>query len=403
MKTERSRDSATILRTIATRRQALRALAAGAATGVLGWQDADVARRRKQQRNRRRAKSRVTAEHDADRSATALKVMTRNLYLGASLGPVFSARSPEEFVAATTQLFAMVQATDFPARAKVLADEITTVHPHVVGLQEVELWRSQSPADFLPRPNATTIEYDFLALLLAELAERGTSYEAVATVQNADAEAPRATSTGLQDIRLTDRDVTLVRTDLPTHVFSVSNARSANFDARLSIPNEALGADIIVPRGWTAVDVTQTGRTVRVVNTHLEPLHPGIQLQQARELLAGPLESALPTVLLGDLNSAADAGGGSDTPTYAHILGAGFVDAWTARRGERPGFPWGHDEDLRNPTPNLTVRIDFVLTRGGLESAAVNVVGDKPADRTPSGLWPSDHAGVWAVLHAQEP
>ncbi len=85
----------------------------------------------------------------------------------------------------------MVQATDFPARAKVLADEIAAVAPHVVGLQEVEVWRSQTPSDFRPHPNATTVEYDFLALLLYVLAQRGKSYEAVATIQDADAEAPR--------------------------------------------------------------------------------------------------------------------------------------------------------------------------------------------------------------------
>ena len=30
--------------------------------------------------------------------------------------------------------------------------------------------------------------------------------------------------------------------------------------------------------------------------------------------------------------------------------------------------------------------------------ADVHVVEDKPNDRTPSGLWPSDHAGVFATV-----
>ena len=29
---------------------------------------------------------------------------------------------------------------------------------------------------------------------------------------------------------------------------------------------------------------------------------------------------------------------------------------------------------------------------------SVDVVGEEPADRTASGLWPSDHAGVIATL-----
>jgi hypothetical protein len=32
----------------------------------------------------------------------------------------------------------------------------------------------------------------------------------------------------------------------------------------------------------------------------------------------------------------------------------------------------------------------------------VRVVGDRRGDRTPSGLWPSDHAGVVAVLTLDE-
>jgi endonuclease/exonuclease/phosphatase family metal-dependent hydrolase len=141
---------------------------------------------------------------------------------------------------------------------------------------------------------------------------------------------------------------------------------------------------------------------VRVVNTHLEALHPGIQVAQGNELLAGPLATPLPLVLMGDLNSAADGHGTpgqSNTPTYSTIRAAGFADAWTATRGENSGFTWGNAEDLRNPAPTLTERIDFILTRGGIEASIATRVGDAPEDRTPSGLWPSDHAGVWAVLH----
>jgi hypothetical protein len=30
--------------------------------------------------------------------------------------------------------------------------------------------------------------------------------------------------------------------------------------------------------------------------------------------------------------------------------------------------------------------------------ASARVVGDQPGDRTPGGLWPSDHAGLVATL-----
>ncbi|MFS4096321.1 hypothetical protein [Streptomyces sp. AF1A] len=33
-----------------------------------------------------------------------------------------------------------------------------------------------------------------------------------------------------------------------------------------------------------------------------------------------------------------------------------------------------------------------------LSATVAKVIGDRPGDRTPSGLWPSDHAGVAASL-----
>jgi hypothetical protein len=46
----------------------------------------------------------------------------------------------------------------------------------------------------------------------------------------------------------------------------------------------------------------------------------------------------------------------------------------------------------------LTKRIELVLTKGGFNPVAVDVVSEESADRTASGLWPSDHAGVVATL-----
>jgi len=65
-------------------------------------------------------------------------------------------------------------------RAQALATEIASKKPDIIGLQEVVLIRSQYPADLSPIPNASTIELDFLPILLDELARRGQNYEAVA-------------------------------------------------------------------------------------------------------------------------------------------------------------------------------------------------------------------------------
>jgi hypothetical protein len=57
----------------------------------------------------------------------------------------------------------------------------------------------------------------------------------------------------------------------------------------------------------------------------------------------------------------------------------------------------GYDENLGNSSSKLTVRYDLVFVKG-LSALDVKVVGDKTTDKTPSGLWPSDHAGVIATL-----
>jgi hypothetical protein len=382
-----------------SRRRLLGGLVGGTLAGVVGWRETEADPKRRNERDnksqkRRRGQDgdvrRVEGESTQNGDSPALKVLTRNLYLGADLAPIFTPQPQDAFLKAVGQVFSMVQSTNFPERAKALADEIAAIRPHLVGMQEVTLWRSQTPADF--KLNATHREYDFRAILLKELAARGQAYDVVADVENTDAEAPGLTAGGLRDFRLTDQDVLLARTDLPKNVFDVGGRESGTFKARLTLQIAGVPLDIL--RGWTKVDVSLHGETMRIVNTHLEPDNLDIQEEQGAQLVRGPLNTPLPTVLLGDLNSPAPDGG-----TYKAMLGAGFEDAWMSTGGTEAGFTWGHAADLRNPEPTLTQRIDFVLTRGGITASSANRVGHEREDRTPSGLWPSDHAGVWAVLH----
>jgi hypothetical protein len=325
------------------------------------------------------------------------------VYLGADLEAVITAPLAQLPIVAA-QTFAAIQASNFPERAVALADEIARTQPHVVGLQEVELYRIQSPGDAAAGGTvpATAVAIDFLALLQQALAARGVTYSVAAVVQNFDAEVPAFTGIGptgptFDDIRLTDRDVILVRDDV-----AWSNPLGANYTVNL--PIEIGGQALFILRGWTSVDADVGGTTVRFVNTHLETqVAPPIQLAQAQELLAIAAAQPLPTILVGDFNS--DAGGGQ-TPTYGLLTGSGYRDAWLDVHPRTPGLTCCHAEDLRNETPQLDQRIDLILIgdsfkqRNGqlVGGVQATVLGDDPADRTPSGLWPSDHAGVVATL-----
>lgn len=316
-------------------------------------------------------------------------VMTRNLFVGTDLTPIFTAPTLPQLVGATTTAFLEVQATSFPERADSIADEIAATRPDVVGLQEAMLIRTDVPADGRATP-AETVAYDYLETLLAALAVRGLDYEAVAVVTNADNELP--TALGF-DVRATDRDAILVNRDRRPRL-KVSNAQAGNFFVRVTF--QTILGPMPFPRGWTSVDVKLRGQRFRVVNTHLEGFSAAVQVAQGAELLAGPAGSTLRTLLIGDFNSRAD---GTGTPTYGILRAAGFADAWSDVHPGDPGLTCCWETHLLSPVPPFDERIDLVLARGSFAALRAEIVGeDAVGDRTPSGLFHSDHAGVVATL-----
>jgi len=326
-------------------------------------------------------------------------VLTRNLYIGFDEAQLIAAGSFEELAIAVALGWESVLGTDFPERAGALAEEIAASRPDLVGLQEVAVYRLQSPGDLAVGGTtpASEVVYDFLQILLDELAARGLQYEVVVSLTEMDVELPSATG---DDVRLTDRDVILVRADAKAADLQVLATDAGHFETLLELPVGGEGGPTVaLTRGWTSADVRLRGRQFRFVNTHLEDFAP-VQEAQALELLAGPLSTDLPVILVGDLNSDA---AGDGTATYAMMLEEGFVDAWTEFAPAEPGLTWGHDGDLLNPLPTLTQRLDLILYHGEFEVVAADVVGDEPDDRTDSGLWPSDHAGVAARLELPLP
>lgn len=364
--------------------------------------------------------------------AGRLKVMTQNLYVGADLFKILNPNQPIPVSAA--EIFADIQVTDFAQRAESIADLVAEHEPHLIGLQEVSLIRTQCPDDIVlppgdPTPNATDVYADYLQLLLDALAARGLDYQVAASVTNADVELPVANAGLLDcpyplfDARLTDRDVVLRRGDVATG-FTLSD----NYQANLPVP--VSGGSIVFTRGYNIVDVMVSGRPYRFVNTHLEvsgnPAANAFQFLQALEL-AQTLD-ALPglagdriIVAVGDFNSDPADGptavcleppafselGVCPTP-YAVMSGYDYIDAWSVRNGvDDAGYSCCQQDLLMNHLSWLDERIDLVWVRpplGGaqgphfLNAVHATVVGDRQEDKTTDGLWPSDHAGVVAGM-----
>ncbi|MPZ71960.1 MAG: endonuclease [Nitriliruptorales bacterium] len=327
--------------------------------------------------------SATTGSLNEDRQVT---VMSRNLYLGASLEPLI-APPDDDVLEAVRLVWQQVQDTDFPQRAEALADEIVDNGPLLVGLQEVTTYRTGT---VFSSEAAEHIVLDFLEILLAELAERGAHYRVIESVENFDGELPYVTgdpSTSF-DLRLTDRDVIIARADVPTSQLKVLATDSGNFSTSLPLP--IAGQTTPILRGWVSADVKHRGQTFRFVNTHPEAFHDGVNAAQIAELAAGPLSTPLPVVLVGDLNATP----ASDSMSLLHA--AGFRDTAVTAATSDAGPTCCFDATLTGGA--LTTRIDYVLYRGAFDARTQRRVGHRVEDQTPGGLYPSDHAGVVARL-----
>lgn len=376
-----------------------------------------------------------------------IKVVTYNLYVGADIFRVFSP-TPCGVPQAVNDIHGIIQTTNFPERAEAIADQIMLQEPHVIGLQEVSLIRTQFPGnslapdgsgieflgDFPADPrftfklDATTVAYDYLQLLLDALSARGLDYVAVdsASPVNADTEfpaiefGPDCTPLSIpMDLRLTDRDVILVKKNLPVNVAFGGNFQ---FNTPVELPTLIPTPGGLVPaiyvteftRGWGAINLTIKDQDYSVFNTHLEvgdrtlPPDQGLNLVQfAQALEIGQVATSTlppPRILVGDINSSPMSGLTDPRPAYFVLTdGYGLADVWDIqdKQPAKPGFTCCQSELVDNPVSKLDDRIDVVFADFGElvpEKIKAEVLGDEPADKTPTGLWPSDHAGVAAKL-----
>jgi endonuclease/exonuclease/phosphatase family metal-dependent hydrolase len=317
-----------------------------------------------------------------------IRIMTQNMYEGTSFNELLAATSPGAFVAAVTTTYQNILATKPAERAATIAREIARERPDIVGLQEASILRTGATAP------ATTVKSDLLQSLQDELEKIGEHYRIAAIIPGFDAEAP---STLGFDVRLTTQDAILVRREHLVSNRKLSNNQVQRYLAGLTVPT-ALGVSFTIPRGWASFDITVGGRTLRFVTTHLDTF-PTVSLPQVKELIASAAgDTTLPVVLSGDFNARADSASDPTYPTYKAAIDAGFTDAWLKARMADPGFTCCQSGNLTNATTSLNQRVDLVLLRGITSVSDVRLVGNKPSDKTPSGLWPSDHAGLALTL-----
>lgn len=327
-------------------------------------------------------------------------VMTRNMDAGSDFLYVLhtAETDPNNFPAllqAITETYLEMHMSNIPARADGLAAEIEQAAPLLVGLQEVTLLRTGPYNE-----PATTVLDDGLAALMQSLEKRGLHYTVLAQQQNADITLPAldATFQNLIDVRLTDSDVVLVRTDITVADLKVASIAQQHFAASLTLP--MAGTNVEIPRGWIAVDGKIRGKNFRFVTTHLETFSPEYQQAEALELIDGPFTTDLPLILAGDLNSDALYPSFANGPAYTILTGDGFTDVWSALDPTKAGATWPlFQEDPPyggSPTPQ---RIDLVLVKNdGIRADAVWETGTTPFLATPVTLFTSDHAGVVATL-----
>jgi hypothetical protein len=370
----------------------------------------------------------IPAPADATKRASGgpkITVMTRNLFLGADLAPAIGAAGIPQAIDGAGVIWNEFQRTRFPERAIPLAREIKRSNPDLVGLQEVALWRKQMPSDGGAPPisplagatPATMVEQDFLAILRRALKRIGAKHRVVVVQEEFDGELPvdadasDATGTGPLagfgadfDARLTMRDVILARRGSKVRL---GKTRRGHYETRYE-PNIG-GITISVDRGWVSVEARIRGRSARggrarvrrfrFVNTHLEAFgDPTIREAQARELIAGPLRARKQVILVGDLNSGVARHNEPERPgddlAFRALAGFGMKD-----NGAVQSCCY---DDLFDPNAVFDHTVDHVLTKPGLRRKRAYVTGDDPDERTPSGLWPSDHGGVVSRLQLRK-
>jgi endonuclease/exonuclease/phosphatase family metal-dependent hydrolase len=358
----------------------------------------------------------------AKRNTDVIKVMTRNLYLGADIGPVIAA-DPVDFFDEAKKALEQVGRNLFPVRAAAFAREVAFTGPDVIALQEVLDFKVNGEEVF-------PFYVNHLDVTLNALRARGLHYKVAATVNNLDLTIPLDGNL----VSILDRDVILVKKglffenidlcgvpvpnplrvppfDMP-ELISATSMEGCNYTvaAPFIAPD---GTEVRVERGFVGIDVWVRGHCYRVVNTHLEVQFPDpddwnsaiLQYLQSVELVETLRETSFDKdlILLGDFNSSpVHPPIGPIKPPYQVIADEDFSDVWDTNpfaRFDPKGFTCCEPPDLANRSTTQYERIDIIFVRGGAYRSWALVTGRFPIFPLffPPN-WASDHGGVFGKL-----
>ena len=359
-----------------------------------------------------------------------IKVMSRNLYLGADVG-VALAKIPN-MPAAAQFMWDQVQKTDFSKRKKILAEQIRTESPDVIGIQEATIWYCK--AHFWSK---NTEVFNFTQELLAEL---GGDY-VIASKNGVEANNPGYSIgpipflTKVNDPQTFQKlfgqndadcgfqigDALLIKKSLAQYVNQVGNSEYK--DVYKVVPTL-----MEIYRGYAWADITVQGTNVRFVTTHLESLWDANKVpkaaDQARQLVSDLKNTKSPIVVIGDFNSdprdprpinSPNPGeqptasekcpaGSSMCNAYKVMREAGFTDSGPDA-SEPSTYSWGMNALLTGPDPKraaaakkmgnqfgFTDRLDYIFVKNGIKVLTSKMIGQT----APYG---TDHAGVVTELN----
>ena len=367
-------------------------------------------------------------------SDSQVKVMTRNLYLGADVGIAMDLIP--NLSAAAQFMWDQVKKTDFNKRAPKLAAEIIANNPDVVGLQEATIWFCKKNL-FSKRTEVFNFTKQFLAATKAQGSEYVLAQKDGITALNTGfsiAAVPFITMVHdpetFQPLFGQDSaacgfeiaDALAIRADLADKVLKVGNSE---YEQKYTIVPTIMS----IYRGYTWADIQIGNSPVRFVTTHLESLWDENKVPnaaiQAKQLLADLINTKNPIIVMGDFNSdprdprmpanpnpgeqpvASDAcpAGTSKCNAYLLMTEAGYTDS-----GPDPLLPenytWGMNALLTGPDPvrlkvaeqlgnraGYTDRLDYVFVKNGVTVSSATLVGAS----APNNL-NTDHAGVVALL-----